>query len=220
MNTHSTDHVSWWMNRRGALLAGLLGLWALARGAGAQPRSGPTAWIQLRHAAVQRALQGSHPAGSPQAQARDEQVARLLNGMIDVEELSRRSLDPHWEARTVAERGEYVALLRRLIDRSYRQNLQDTLGWAVTWEAETVADSGTEGTVRSVARSRTDPRAAPVRIEYRLRRSPGGAWVIWDLVTNGSSLVQTYHDSYTRIVRERGFEELLRRLRVRAQASN
>jgi ABC-type transporter MlaC component len=43
--------------------------------------------------------------------------------------------------------------------------------------------------------------------------------VIWDLVTNGSSTVQTYRESYTRIVRERGFDELLRRLRARAAQS-
>jgi ABC-type transporter MlaC component len=42
--------------------------------------------------------------------------------------------------------------------------------------------------------------------------------VVWDLVTNGSSLVQTYHDSYTRIIRERGFAELMNRLRTRVQS--
>ena len=68
--------------------------------------------------------------------------------------------------------------------------------------------------VRTVARSRTDARAAAVTIEYRMRRN-GNAWVVYDLVTNGSSLVQTYHDSYTRIIRDRGFPELITRLRTR-----
>jgi phospholipid transport system substrate-binding protein len=201
------------MRVRGGFLAFCLGVSLWGEEVCAQPRGGPTAWIQLRHAAVQQLLQ------QPASPARDGQVGRLLHGMIDVDELARRSLDTYWDARTPAERQEYTQLLRGLIDRSYRQNLQDTLGWGVTYEAETVAPGAQEATVRSVARSRTDPRAAPVRIEYRLRRGAGGQWVIWDLVTNGSSTVQTYRESYTRIVRERGFDELLRRLRARAAQS-
>ena len=41
---------------------------------------------------------------------------------------------------------------------------------------------------------------------------------MFDLVTNGVSLVQTYHDSYSRIIRERGFAELIRRMQARVQA--
>jgi ABC-type transporter MlaC component len=55
-----------------------------------------------------------------------------------------------------------------------------------------------------------------VTIDYRLQRR-GEAWIVYDIVTNGASLVQSYHDAYTRIIRDpsKGFPELLRRLRTR-----
>jgi phospholipid transport system substrate-binding protein len=144
-------------------------------------------------------------------------VSRVLNQMLDLDELARLALEPEWAARTPAERTQFVGLLRQLIERNYRQNLDATLNFAVSYDAETIDAAAGTATVRTVARSRSDVRAAPVTIEYKLRRR-GAEWIVFDLVTNGVSLVQTYHDSYSRIIRERGFAELIRRMQARVQA--
>lgn len=168
-------------------------------------------WVETRHAAVNRLLRTDGDAGA--RAARDAQVARILNDMIDVEALGRAALDPHFAQQTPADQTEFVTLLRQLIERNYRQNLDSTLDWGVTYSP---AEPGPDRTmvVRTTARSRTNPRATPVTIEYRLSLR-GSGWVVYDLVTNGSSLVQSYRDAYTRIIRDRGFAELLRRLRQR-----
>ncbi len=204
------------MKNKIAVMAALV-VMALAGAAGAQPRQSPRQWVQTRHVVVNRLLQTSAAAGSPQAVARDASVARVLNGMLDLDELARLALEPEWAARTPAERTQFVGLLRQLIERNYRQNLDATLNFAVNYEAETVDVAAGTATVRTVARSRTDVRATPVTIEYKLRRR-GAEWIVFDLVTNGVSLVQTYHDSYSRIIRERGFAELIRRMQARVQA--
>lgn len=186
--------------------------------AGAQLRGGPRQWIQARHVAVNRLL-STHPGqGTPEAAQREARVAAVLNGMLDLDELARRALDAEWNARTPAERTQFVGLLRQLIERNYRQNLDATLGFTVSYEAETIDAATGTAVVRTVARSRTDARAAPVTIEYRLHRRGANDWIVYDLVTNGASLVQTYHDSYTRIIREHGFPELIRRMQTRVTA--
>jgi phospholipid transport system substrate-binding protein len=181
----------------------------------AQTRGGPRAWIELRHAAVNRLLRS--PAAGAAAEQRNAQVARILNQMIDLDELARRALDPYWAERTPAERDEFIGLLRQLIERNYRQNLDQTLGFAVTYDPEVIDAAANTATVRTVARSRTDARAAPVTVEYRLRRR-NNEWIVYDLVTNNASLVASYHESYVRIIRERGFATLLQRMRARVQA--
>lgn len=195
-------------------LAVVLGLSAWATGADAQPRQGPRQWIETRHAAVNQLLRGSGDAGPGDRQR--AAVSRILNEMIDVDELARRALEPLWSQRTPAEQQEFVGLLRQLIERNYRDNLDRTVDWTVRYEPEELNAAEGTAVVRTVARSRADSRAAPVTIEYRLRRV-GDRWVVYDLVTNRASLVQTYHDSYTRILRERGFAELIRRMRNRLQ---
>lgn len=180
-----------------------------------QPRRGPRQWIQLRHGVVTRLLQA--PEGSPEAAQRDERIARLIDEMLDIEQLARAALGPYWEQRSEAERREFTDLLRQLIQRNYRDNLRGTLNFEVQYGAEQVTPQGAR--VPTVARSRADRRAAPVSIEYRLQPR-GSDWVVEDLVTNGSSLVQTYRESYTRIVRDRGFPELLNRMRARLRAGS
>lgn len=201
------------------LLSTALVLGASAASAQPQPPTQPAAagdarrWVETRHAAVNRLLRTGADAGVEARATRDAQVARILNDMIDVEALGRAALDPYFGQQTAADQGEFVSLLRQLIERNYRQNLDSTLDWAVTYSP---AEPGANGSsvVRTTARSRTNPRATPVTIDYHL--SPrGNGWVVHDLVTNGSSLVQSYREAYTRIIRDRGFPELIRRLRQR-----
>ncbi len=205
---------------KSALLSTALLLSALPASAQPAPPTPPTAaagdarrWVETRHAAVSRLLRTGADAGAAATAARDAQVARILNDMLDVEALGRAALDPYFGQQTPADQAEFVSLLRQLIERNYRNNLDSTLDWAVTYSP---AEAGPNSTmvVRTVARSRTNPRATPVNIEYRLT-SRGAGWVVHDLVTNGSSLVQSYREAYTRIIRDRGFPELLRRLRQR-----
>jgi len=177
----------------------------------AQSPRGPRRFVEVRHAAVNRLL------GQPASPTRDAQMARLLNGLLDLDELAQRALDPYWAQRTPAERQEFTALLRQLIERNYQQNLRETLNFAIAYEPEAIDEAAHTAVVRTTARSRTDARAAPVSIEYRLHQR-GAEWVVYDVVTNNSSLVQTYHDSYTRIIRERGFPELLNRMRARVRS--
>jgi phospholipid transport system substrate-binding protein len=196
------------MMKRAMVLAMVL----LSGEALAQTRNGPRQFVEVRHAAVNRLLR--QPAATPQ---RDAQVARILNGLLDLDELAQRALDPFWAQRTPAERQEFITLLRQLIERNYQQNLRQTADFAVAYEPETINESAGTAVVRSTARSRTDARAAPVTLEYRLIRR-NNAWLVYDVVTNNSSLLQTYHDSYTRIIRTQGFPALLTRMRSRVAA--
>lgn len=201
----------------GLLLGAALSLsaapgWAQPSPPGADPRR----WVEGRLGAVTRLLATNADAGAPAVAARDAQVARILNGMLDIEELGRRALDPYFAQQTPEHQAEFVTLLRQLIERNYRQNLESTLSWAVTYGAPAAGADGT-AVVPTTARSRTSARTEPVTIDYHLRRR-GTDWVVYDIVTNRSSLVQSYRDGYTRIVRDRGFPELLRRLRQRVAA--
>ncbi|MBP6832720.1 MAG: ABC transporter substrate-binding protein [Deltaproteobacteria bacterium] len=185
---------------------------AFAQPAGPDPRR----WVEGRLGAVSRLLSQGRDGGVAATEARDAQVARILNGMLDIEELGRRALDPYFGQQSPADQATFVSLLRQLIERNYRQNLESTLDWSVTYGPSTSAADGS-AVVPTTARSRTNARAEPVTIDYHLRRRDND-WIVYDIVTNRSSLVQSYRDGYTRIVRDRGFAELLRRLRQRVAA--
>jgi ABC-type transporter MlaC component len=122
---------------------------AFAQPAGPDPRR----WVEGRLGAVSRLLSQGRDGGVAATEARDAQVARILNGMLDIEELGRRALDPYFGQQSPADQATFVSLLRQLIERNYRQNLESTLDWSVTY--------GAVDQRRRRQRGRCRPRRAP-----------------------------------------------------------
>jgi len=70
--------------------------------------------------------------------------------------------------------------------------------------------------VRTEARSRTNRRAPPVSIDYRMHLA-NGAWRVIDISTDGASMVQSYRRQFRRIISREGWDGLLSRMRSRLE---
>ncbi len=136
----------------------------------------------------------------------------MLGDLLDYESLSRAALATHWEAQTPAQRQEFVTLLRQLVERSYRANLQRTLSFDVRYERATAQGDGVR--VETLARSRENRRAPAVEIDYQLERH-GRSWKVVNLVTDGQDLVANYRTQFHRIIEREGWDGLIRRMRER-----
>src|SRR5688572_5562344 len=108
----------------------------ITAGAAAQPPAqGATAtrFLQQKHQAVERVLR--RPAKNAQAvERRNAEVTRMLGDLLDYEALARESLGSQWQARSEAERREFVTLLRQLVERSYQDNLNRTVQFTVRYD--------------------------------------------------------------------------------------
>ena len=100
---------------------------------------------------------GGAPSGDRQAQAR-----KVLDEMFDWTEMAKRSLGPHWEARTPAERAEFVDLFSQLFQRTYLSRIQlaDRERFAYLGEQADGEDGGDEPghAARHAAPRRRGPR--------------------------------------------------------------
>lgn len=179
---------------------------AAARGGGPATR-----YVRSRHDDVSRILRTEATTDAARAQ-RSAEVTRILSDLLDYEELSRRSLGPHWDSHTPEQRTEFVNLLRQLVERNYEQNLQRVLEFDVSYTSERTGADGT--VVTTEARSRTERRQPPVEIRYTMHLV-GNSWRVYDVETDGVSLVRNYRNQFNRIVTENGWDELIRRMRDR-----
>lgn len=210
--------------RMSLVLSLLLGLFAplgaftsvLSSGAEAQTTGPATRYLRQRNDDVIRILRRDATTDAARAQ-RSQDVTRILSDLLDYEELSRRALGPHWDQHTEAERREFVDLLRQLVERNYESNLERLLEFEVSYTGETTNADGT--VVRTEARSRTERRQPPVEITYTLHLQ-GTSWRVFDVVTDGVSLVRNYRNQFNRIITESGWPELIRRMRDRLQRPN
>src|SRR5439155_6140384 len=119
------------------------------------------------------------PARAPE---RRVAIRRFAADALDFEELAHRSLARHWEARTPAEREEFVQLFREFLERLLVSKLDSYNGEKVVLVGEAI--DGDEGTVKTLVAARQG--AIPVDdlvigLEHR--------WLAGDVVSSARSLV-------------------------------
>lgn len=178
----------------------------LAPGLAEAGDTGARAFIQARQSQVTDLLK--KPANS----ARDKQIASVLDGMLDYDKLARESLSRHWADLAEGQKKEFTDLLKQLVQRNYERNIKNIQGYSVEYLGETNAKKAV--VVKTRAASKTNRREQPIEIDYRLEQT-GDEWRVFDIVTEGSSLVGNYRNQFNRIIRKDGYDALIQRLQDR-----
>jgi phospholipid transport system substrate-binding protein len=147
---------------------------------------------------------------SPGAQ-RDKQIANILDGMIDYEELAKRSLAAHWADLTDPQRKDFTDILKRLVQRNYEKSIKGILDYRVEYLGEEKEAEG--ALVHTRASSTSDQREEPISIDYRILTSPSGSLKVIDVVTEGASLINNYKNQFHRVIQKDGFEALVKKMK-------
>ena len=167
----------------------------------------PTDQLRGRVDRVLRVLED--PALKQDVRGADRRAAirTIAHEIFDFRELSRRALARHWQARTPAERDEFVQLFADLLERSYIGKVEMYSGGdSIHYMSETV--EGDQATVRTriVTRSGTE-----IPVDYRLHRV-GDRWLVYDVAIEGVSLVANYRAQFNRIIQASSFRGLIAKL--------
>jgi phospholipid transport system substrate-binding protein len=170
------------------------------------------AFIRKKHNRVRAVLR------RPDTPKRAEQLTELLGEFLDYDTLSELSLDQEWDKRSPKERKQFVGLLRALVERQYQRNMESTLKYKVTWVgAEAIDDAS--ALVKSSARSQKKKRQPPIEIDYSMRPA-GREWRVWDISTDGVSLVKNYKRQFRRVINDEGWEGLIARMEKKLHAED
>jgi phospholipid transport system substrate-binding protein len=194
------------------LLAGLVGR-TEASPLNVSPRPGsPMSQLMRSTEELQTCLRREYPSWSPEADMQKSVARRLIDHSIDYREISRRALGRNWEQISEDDRTEFVGDLSRLIQsRSLSRGLDMGPDVRVHFDREKVSDRGTASVYATVS----DPakaKARTVEVEYRLIWK-GDHWALYDLVTDGDSLLEGYRAQFDRIIARESFAGLLRRMK-------
>ena len=141
----------------------------------------------------------------------EKKLDAAFDAVFDYDGLAKATL-VDWDKRTPAERSEFTLVLKDLVRNAYRRNIKKTLGYEVDYKGEQDGDAGK--VVRTVARNKKNAREEPVSIDYVVHQV-GGKWQIFDIVTEGSSLVRNYRNQFRRVIEKKGFDELLKRMKAK-----
>lgn len=164
--------------------------------------AGAKGFVETTHAKLNGLL------NQPASAAREAQITAEMDAAIDYDVLARRTFgDPcptgvktctnHWKDLTDAQKAESKDLLKKIVQKNYRKNLTKTQNFNVTFESAT--ESGSDTRVRTLAKSKTEAREAPVTIDY-IVAGTGGGYHIVDIVTESSSLAKNYYTQFHKML--------------------
>jgi len=137
--------------------------------------------------------------------ARDEKLVALRSvarGILDTQAMGRRAIGPALAAQPPEQQAEYLELFDHLIVRAYLSKL--------LLFREPRFDYGpprSQGEVVIVG-TRIITSKDEYLVDYEMREREGH-WSATDVIVEGVSLTRNYHAQFSRLLRDRSFEELL-----------
>lgn len=167
----------------------------------------PTDQLRTGIERIFKVLADPELAGDGKAPQRKTAVARIAGEVFDFGEMSKRTLGPHWEQRTPAEREDFARLFTALIQRSYFSKVDEHGSEKTLFRTETV--DGNHAVVRTTLLL---ARGVQMPLDYAMINA-GDRWRVYDLSIDGISLVANYRAQFNRIIRTASYADLVTRMK-------
>jgi phospholipid transport system substrate-binding protein len=174
----------------------------------------PMAVLKKSDGALKKLFARRPPSWSPEADAKREEMRKIVAGFLDFEELARRSLARHWDGLSAKQRTEFVATLRDLIERSYIKQVHGSPNYDMAFEKETI--DGQEADVTATLHSVTRGKKVDVAMEYKLLIKEG-RWLVYDVITDEQSMLENYRAEFGKIINKESFDALLKRMKKKLE---
>jgi phospholipid transport system substrate-binding protein len=143
-------------------------------------------------------------------QERREQLRKVLFARFDFTEMAKRALGADWRRRTPQEQQEFVRLFSELLERAYAEIIESYSDEKIIYLNERV-----DGSYADVASKIQTSRGEEYSINYKVHLV-SNEWKVYDVVAENISLVNNYRSQFSRVIAKSSYEELLRRLRDKA----
>jgi phospholipid transport system substrate-binding protein len=173
----------------------------------------PLAELKKSNDQLDKLLRKKYPGWSPEAEAQKADVRKLVGGFLDYRELAHRSLAKHWEALKPAQRQDFVATLRELVERSYLKQIRGDPNYTVKYQREekTGSEATVEATLSTVARNKKVTIAIVYKLVYKSH------WLVYDVITDEQSMLENYRAEFNKIINKEGFDALLKRMKKKME---
>jgi phospholipid transport system substrate-binding protein len=152
------------------------------------------------------------PRFKPAAKTKErrEQLKQILFARFDFTEMAKRSLGANWRRRTAKEQDEFVRLFTDLLERAYADTIEFYGDEKIAYVGERL-----DGDFADVNSKILTSKGEEFSLNYKAHLV-GGEWRVYDVVVENISMVNNYRSQFNRVITNASYEELLRRLKDKA----
>jgi len=179
------------------LIAAALLLIPLPARAGGPLDDVKTSVDQLLVAVKDKSLEGA---------AKRDKLWSIINQRFNDSEMTRRVMGKNWAKLSQAQKDELTGLFTELLKRSYLSKIEAYSDEEIVYDKERIEDAFAQVDSMVIHRSEKIP------INYRLLKVQDKWWV-YDVIIDGVSLVANYRRQFANIIRQDGYDALVRKLK-------
>ncbi len=128
--------------------------------------------------------------------------------LFDFSRMTRLAVARNWRAATPGQQAALTAAFKSLLVRTYSAALSSYRDQVIEFRSLRMAPAATEVTVKSVVKQ---SGTAPIAMDYDMEKTPAG-WKVYDITVAGISLVTSYRDSFSELIRDGGVDGLIKAL--------
>jgi ABC-type transporter MlaC component len=154
---------------------------------------------------------------TPEEKQRRLAMKARINGILDLKEMAHQILIKKWDTLKPGEREKYADLLSALVQKvGYPQIGKYFNGQIeVKCVGEKPLDAGNQEVLTHIVYKEED---LTLNTEFRLHPTDKG-WRIYDVVTDGESLLLIYRNQHMGIIKDKGFPELVKLMEKKLNAN-
>lgn len=168
----------------------------------------PTEQLKTQIDRVLAVLQEPALKGAEHRAKRQTVIRDAMDAAIDFTEVSRRALGAAWAARTPAERQEFVSGFTAFLQRVYLGRIDRYDDEKLLYDDERVEDDLATVTARVEWK---DGDRMP--LAFKMLRGADDRWRVYDVSTDGVSLLDNYRAQFRTVLRRSSYEDLVKRIK-------
>jgi phospholipid transport system substrate-binding protein len=151
------------------------------------------------------------PAGKKERRAA---LRNVIGSLFNYEEMTRRAMGANWRKLSPSQKNDLTGLFTALLENSYASKIESYNKEKVVYHKENLDGSYAEVKTKIITTKHDE-----YSLDYRLLNDKGKWWV-YDVVIEGVSLVSNYRSQFGQIMNDKGYDELVGKLRAKNQEIN
>ena len=191
------------LRRRLTIAAGLCGYLLLA-GPALSTAATPAAQLQGTWGQITEIFESARFDSEAGIEAFRTKLMLVVWQRFDFAEMAKRALGPYWEARTPAEKREFVALLANTLAKSYVSGIRSNKNLDVLHTRELTEKEYAEVDTRVITGETKD-----LVVNYKLHYADND-WKVYDVVIDDIGIIANFRSQFHRIILRSWFADLLR----------
>jgi len=141
---------------------------------------------------------------------KQKKLRELGNANLDLNEMSRLAMGRSWRSLSADQRRRFVPVFSSFLEDAYLNKVQNYSDQDIQITKARLSEQNYAQVSGRIVQQGSDP----IGLGFSLKRE-GGAWKIYDIAVDNVSTLHSYRAEFQRIMSDKGFDELMRRIQDR-----